>query len=99
MNLRLFWSWRGEVACAIHAPIPDSPRWAGERWAEVPEMVRPARAIVYQCQHCSTQRTPIAHPYRANADVTERRDTLNDGRQLPGAGTRELPAFQLDERQ
>ena len=32
----LFWSRRGEIACAEHAPTADSPRWGDERWAALP---------------------------------------------------------------
>ena len=28
----LFWSERGEVACALHAPYPGTDTWRWERW-------------------------------------------------------------------
>jgi two-component system, chemotaxis family, chemotaxis protein CheY len=55
---RLFWSRHGEIACAQHAPEPDSHRWREERWAPI----RPAadtHRIVYQCQHCPGHGSPI----------------------------------------
>jgi len=55
----LYWSLQGEVACAMHAPEPDSPRWAGERWVEVPTIARRRHGREYQCQHCSRSGTPF----------------------------------------
>jgi hypothetical protein len=57
----LYWSLQGEVACAIHAPEPGSPRWAGERWVEVPTTARRRHGREYQCQHCSRSGTPLVH--------------------------------------
>jgi hypothetical protein len=57
----LYWSARGEVACATHAPQPGSENWSEQRWTEVPEEVRRGRATRYQCQHCADSRTPIVH--------------------------------------
>ena len=28
----LFWSERGEITCAIHAPYPGTDTWRWERW-------------------------------------------------------------------
>jgi hypothetical protein len=28
----LFWSERGEISCAIHAPYPGTDTWKWERW-------------------------------------------------------------------
>jgi len=28
----LFWSERGEVCCALHAPYPGTDTWRWERW-------------------------------------------------------------------
>lgn len=57
----LYWSVRGEVACAMHMPPSGSPRWSQERWAEVPSDVRTRHRIRYQCQHCAQSKTPIVH--------------------------------------
>lgn len=57
----LYWSCRGEVACAVHAPEPESPRWAEERWAEMEGRAQNRHRRKFQCQHCSASRTPIAH--------------------------------------
>jgi hypothetical protein len=57
----LYWSVRGEVACATHVPGSGSQRWSEERWAEVPPQVRSRYGIRYQCQHCAHSKTPIAH--------------------------------------
>ena len=59
----LYWSVRGEVACAQHVPRPGSDRWSEERWAEVPSEVGSRRAIRYQCQHCADSKTPIVHQW------------------------------------
>ena len=45
----LFWSRRGEVACAAHAPADGSPRWTTEAWAPVSAR---RRRLTYQCEHC-----------------------------------------------
>jgi CheY-like chemotaxis protein len=46
----LFWSKRGEVACATHAPAQQSSRWSAEGWQVVADLE--GRRITYQCQHC-----------------------------------------------
>lgn len=46
----LFWSKRGEIACAEHAPERQSSRWSLEGWQELPALE--GRRITYQCQHC-----------------------------------------------
>ena len=57
----LYWSHRGEVACALHVPGLNSQRWVDERWAEVPGDMRSHQRARYQCQHCAASKTPIAH--------------------------------------
>lgn len=55
---RLFWSRRGEIACATHAPAPESERWQHEQWTAIPP--HPGyQQIVYQCQYCPGHRGPI----------------------------------------
>jgi CheY-like chemotaxis protein len=54
----LFWSRRGEIACANHAPDPTSERWQEERWAPIPADAGQGR-IVYRCQHCPGDGSPI----------------------------------------
>ena len=46
----LFWSKRGEIACARHAPAPRASRWTDEGWQALPDIE--GRRITYQCQHC-----------------------------------------------
>ena len=36
----LFWSERGEVTCATHAPYPGSDTWNWERWSPMTEEER-----------------------------------------------------------
>ena len=36
----LFWSERGEVACAQHSPFPGSDTWIWERWSPMTEEER-----------------------------------------------------------
>lgn len=62
----LFWSRRGEIACADHAPDANSARWREEQWTTV----QPAagyRRIVYRCQHCPGDGSPIDRSRRASA--------------------------------
>jgi CheY-like chemotaxis protein len=54
----LFWSRRGEIACAQHAPEADSERWRDERWAPIPPTAD-AHRIAYQCQHCPGDGSPL----------------------------------------
>ena len=59
----LFWSKRGEVACANHVPVEGSARWTDEGWCRVSyDFGR--HQIAYQCQHCAGDRSPIARPSR-----------------------------------
>ena len=61
----LFWSRRGEIACAEHAPNPQSERWTVEAWQPMPDFgVRMAR---YQCQHCDG--VPLRTFPRADEDA------------------------------
>jgi two-component system response regulator MprA len=54
----LFWSRRGEIACAVHAPAADSERWTQEQWTAIPP--NPGyQQIVYQCQYCPGHQGPI----------------------------------------
>lgn len=46
----LYWSRKGDIACATHAPHQGSARWSAEAWQAMPDFgVRMAR---YQCQFC-----------------------------------------------
>ena len=54
----LFWSSKGEVACAEHAPADGDPRRLADRWQPIPYDA--LRKIQYQCQHCTTGQ-PIRH--------------------------------------
>jgi CheY-like chemotaxis protein len=60
---QLFWSRRGAVACAEHAPPPDSTAWRDERWAAIPSHAG-KHGVVYQCQHCGGGTGPIKHVAR-----------------------------------
>jgi CheY-like chemotaxis protein len=62
----LFWSKRGEIACARHVPAQDSSRWSDEGWQVLPDI--DGRRITYQCQHCD--RRAILHTRRK--PVTQR---------------------------
>lgn len=57
----LYWSLRGEVACAAHAPAPDSTRWVEERWQLVPPFVMSDLRKRLQCQYCEEG---SGRPYR-----------------------------------
>ena len=49
-DTHLYWSRRGEIACAKHTPHEASSRWIEEGWQPMPDFgVRMAK---YQCQHC-----------------------------------------------
>jgi hypothetical protein len=53
----LFWSRRGEVACAAHAPDASSERWHAEGWGAVREPGS-RRRLAYQCSHCAVNGRP-----------------------------------------
>jgi CheY-like chemotaxis protein len=46
----LYWSKKGEVACADHAPIFGSERWHAEGWRAI--LTSDGNSTVYCCQHC-----------------------------------------------
>jgi len=48
----LFWSKRGVVACATHAPTPASETWNTQGWQQVPAWRQTVKAPVLQCQFC-----------------------------------------------
>lgn len=48
----LFWSKRGMVACATHAPKPASENWKLQGWQQVPPRRQAVNAAVLQCQFC-----------------------------------------------
>lgn len=49
----LYWSIRGEVSCAEHAPSTDDPGWTIEGWAPLPVSSGHVKGQRYQCQHCA----------------------------------------------
>lgn len=57
----LFWSKRGEVACADHAPVGDSTRWTRDGWCRLIGAFG-KRQVVYQCQYCAADGSPVARP-------------------------------------
>jgi len=67
----LFWSRRGEIACAEHAPTSDSPRWSDERWKALPAGTGGGR-ISYQCQHCPGDGSPIDRSRRDRSRARQR---------------------------
>jgi hypothetical protein len=60
----LYWSIRGEVACGVHGPDADDPRWTAEGWQPLPPSSQGARGINYQCQHCAVSNDPFFSPSR-----------------------------------
>ena len=58
--LELFWSKRGVVACATHAPAPASENWKLQGWQQVPAWRQTVKSTILQCQFCHGR--PYAHP-------------------------------------
>ena len=50
--LELFWSKRGVVACARHAPAPASETWNLQGWEQVPAWRQTVKVTTLQCQFC-----------------------------------------------
>jgi hypothetical protein len=50
---QLYWSKRGHVACAMHAPHPDSGRWHAEKWSCIPDDANGRHGLFYQCPRCA----------------------------------------------
>ena len=48
----LFWSKRGVVACATHAPAPASENWKLQGWQQVPAWRQTVKLTILQCQFC-----------------------------------------------
>jgi CheY-like chemotaxis protein len=57
--LELFWSKRGVVACARHAPAPASENWELQGWQQVPAWRQAVKSTILQCQFCHGR--PYAH--------------------------------------
>ena len=57
----LYWSIRGEVACAEHAPSSDDPRWTHEGWNALPTSSGWMKSTHYQCQHCAADGRAVIH--------------------------------------
>lgn len=74
----LFWSKRGIVACATHAPALDSDEWRTQGWQRVPGWRAGVKAKVLQCQFCHGK--PYVHHVRehkvGNDDDVEPRGVL-----------------------
>jgi DNA-binding response OmpR family regulator len=51
LGAALYWSKRGMVACAGHAPAAETERWRAEAWQPVPEHHRSGDGAL-QCQFC-----------------------------------------------
>ena len=48
----LFWSKRGAVACAMHAPVRASEHWNVQGWQQVPAWRQTFKTTILQCQFC-----------------------------------------------
>ena len=59
----LYWSIRGEVACAEHTPDSDDPRWIVEGWAPMPVSSGHFHSSRYQCQHCAIDGRTLVHAH------------------------------------
>ena len=57
----LYWSIRGEVACAGHALRSSIHDGRSEGWAPVPVSAGPVQKSRYQCQHCGTDGRALVH--------------------------------------
>jgi CheY-like chemotaxis protein len=62
-DAHLFWSRRGEIACAAHAPAAGSTAWSEGSWQPMPDFG--LRMAKYQCQHC--EGVPLRAFRRADA--------------------------------
>jgi hypothetical protein len=54
----LFWSKRGAVACAEHAPDVTSPQWTSEGWIAIPASADRRHRLAYQCCQCAEDGRP-----------------------------------------
>ena len=57
-SIDLYWSRRGDVACARHAPAPIEPRWSEEGWRRIDSRIDGGR-LTYRCRLCHG--SPIDH--------------------------------------
>lgn len=72
MSETLFWSKRGDVACAVHAPEAESERWRAEGWCRIPTSAIRRRGLEYQCPRCA----PDGRPHRHIQAVDRNRDDI-----------------------
>ena len=63
----LYWSIRGEVACAEHAPDFEEPRWLCEGWDALPTSSQRVAGKRFQCQHCASDGRAIVRSYNSTA--------------------------------
>lgn len=89
--ITLFWSRRGDIACAPHAPDPDSAEWAARGWCVIPAFAAAVRhGLTYQCPLCASDRRsyrrvyPVERPSAAPISRWSHEADTRPGRQ-PGA--------------
>ena len=54
----LFWSQRGEIACAAHTPYVGSDTWIWDRWEPMPQEAAHGyaqRGYVARCESCGKE--------------------------------------------
>jgi len=62
----LYWSIKGEVTCADHAPEMSEPRWIAEYWAPIPTNTGRTTIERLQCQHCAKDGRAISRSGQVN---------------------------------
>ncbi len=51
----LYWSERGEIACAKHTPYEGSDTWIWERWAPLPVAAIAEADYALRCETCGKE--------------------------------------------
>ena len=67
----LYWSIRGNVACAEHASDIVQTRWASEGWAPLPQTSQGFHGRKYQCEYCSPKRTALYHANGGASSISQ----------------------------
>ena len=67
----LFWSKRGKVACARHAPLPQSLEWIEAGWCDIPDSANGRHCLYFQCPDCDSKGRSLRHnSHRRGARLT-----------------------------
>ncbi len=66
----LYWSERGEIACALHTPFEGTDTWIWERWAPLPVAAIAEADYPLRCETCGKEPRRRGQGSRIRLDST-----------------------------